>query len=259
MTQGKRSTDYDPIAEHYDETRGGLDRGRRQARLLASLLNSAQDVLDIGCGTGVVGLGLVELGYRVTGVDLSGAMLRQALDRLDGRAVNGDAGSLPFAGGSFAQAYSVWVLHHVADIASVLREVARLLAPGGRYIVIPAGSDTFGEPDPALAIMEAMRRRLTRLERGWLGTADDLPPLAAAAGLRVAAVHELGPHSYEESPETLASGIANRAYSYLQGVDEDAWKREVEPAIAAIRALPDADRAVKHWTRAFPMVVLERP
>ncbi|HEU4760176.1 MAG TPA: methyltransferase domain-containing protein, partial [Dehalococcoidia bacterium] len=160
---------------------------------------------------------------------------------------------------SFDQAYSVWVLHHVGDIAAALREVARVLRPGGRFVVVPQGAQPVGEPDPALELAGELARRV----RGpaadrWIGTAEDLPHLAPAAGLRVAGLHELPPHSYEESPETLARAIEQRAFSYLRDLDEGTWKRDVEPIIAAIRALPDAQRAVKHWSRPPPIVILKR-
>lgn len=259
MSEGKRPSDFDPVADRYDEIRGGLARGHRLARELDPFLRRDGPVLDIGTGTGVVALGLAELGYRVVGLDLSRGMLRHALPRLGGLVVQGDARSLPFADASFDQAYSVWVLHHVGDIAAALRGIARLLRPGGRYLVVPAGSEPVGEPDPALELWSALRRRLRGPESDhWVGTADDLPRLAPAADLRVAAVHPLEPHSYEESPEGLARAIEERAYVCLTDVADAAWKREVEPTVAAIRALPDASRPVKRWVRPFPMVVLER-
>ncbi len=258
MSEPKRSSKFDLIAEHYDATRGGIERGRRQAALLAPFLRRDRPVLDIGAGTGVVALGLTELGYQVIGVDLSRGMLCRALDRLDGRAVAGDALALPFVSASFDQAYSVWVLHHVGDMAGALREVARVLRPHGRYGVLPQGARPVGERDPALQLVEQMRRRLMR-ERPWAGNADDLPELAPQAGLRMVEVRDLEPHSYEESPESQARALENRAYSYLVDVDDETWKREVEPTIAAIRALPNPEQPVKRWAVPPPMVILERP
>ncbi len=114
-------------------------------------------------------------------------------------------------------------------------------------------------PDPANEIARALARRIRGPDADrWTGTADDLPDLAPAAGLRVAAVHPFEPHSYEESPENLARAIERRGFSYLTGVDGDTWKREVEPAVAAIRALPDPERPVKRWSHPPALVVLER-
>ena len=260
MSGPARPSDFDPVAARYDATRGGEERGRRLARELDPFLRRDTPVLDIGAGTGVVALGLTELGHRVVAADLSRGMLRQALPRLGGLAVQGDARCLPFRDASFEQAYSVWLLHHVGDIRAALREVARVLRPDGRYLVVPAGADPLGAPDPANEIARGMQRRVLgpKADR-CAGNANDLPDLAPAAGLRVAGVYPLEPHSYEESPETLARAIEERAFAYLWDVDEETWRREVEPAIAAIRALPDPDRPVTRRVRPFPMVVLERP
>lgn len=257
MGERERPRDYDLIAPRYDETRGGLDRGRRQARILAPFLDKNRPALDIGVGTGVVGAGLMEMGFQIVGVDRSREMLSRAQPRLGGWVVQGNATRLPFPAAVFEQAYSVWVLHHVGDIAAALREVARVLRPGGLYLVLPQGGGPVGKPDLALQLIEEMRRRLMR-PRGWAGNVDDLRRLAPASGLRVSGVQELEPHSYEESPERLAWGVENRAFSYLTDIDEETWRGIVEPTIAAIRALPDAHRPVKRWSQAPPMVMLER-
>jgi ubiquinone/menaquinone biosynthesis C-methylase UbiE len=257
MGERERPRDYDLIAPLYDETRGGQDRGRHQARILARFLDKNRPALDIGVGTGVVGAGLKEVGFQVVGVDRSREMLSRALPRLGGWVVQGNATRLPFPAAVFQQAYSVWVLHYVGDIAAALREVARVLRPGGLYLVLPQGGEQVSKPDPALQLIEQMRRRLMR-PRGWAGNADDLRRLAPPSGLRVSGVQKVEPHSYEESPERLAWGIENRAYTYLADVGDETWHGIVEPTIAAIRALPDAHRPVKRWSQAPPMVILER-
>ena len=64
------SIPFDRVAGTYDETRGGLDRGRRLARILAELLPERARLLEVGVGTGAVAAGLTELGRTVVGVDL---------------------------------------------------------------------------------------------------------------------------------------------------------------------------------------------
>lgn len=257
MGERERPSGYDLIAPLYDETRGGLDRGRRQARILAPFLDKSQPALDIGVGTGVVGAGLNEMGFQIVGVDRSREMLSRALLRLGGSVVRGDATRLPFPAAAFQQAYSVWVLHHVGDIAAALREVARVLRPDGLCLVLPQGGTSVGKPDPAMQLIEEMRGRLMR-PRGWAGNADDLRRLAPASGIRVSGVREVEPHSYAESPERLAWGIENRLFTYLMDVDDETWRSIVEPTIAALRALPDAQRPLKRWSRPPPMVILKR-
>ncbi|NEA43407.1 class I SAM-dependent methyltransferase, partial [Streptomyces sp. SID11385] len=76
--------DYDDEAAHYDESRGGLPRARAAAEALAGLLpRRTRTVVDLACGTGIVGGCLREAGYTVLGVDLSAGMLARAAGRLD--------------------------------------------------------------------------------------------------------------------------------------------------------------------------------
>ena len=117
-----RSRSFERIADRYDETRGGEDRGRRFAANLLPLLDARLPTLEIGIGTGVVAMGLAGLGCRVFGVDISPAMLSRARGRLGPRVAIGDARRLPVAEASFAGAYSVWVLHVVGNVPAVLAE-----------------------------------------------------------------------------------------------------------------------------------------
>ena len=117
------SLPFDRIAESYDETRGGEDRGRRFATELARFLDPALPLLEVGVGTGVVALGLTELGYGVVGVDLSLPMLQAAGRRVGARILQCDARRLPFADGSFDQAYSACVLHVVGDVPALAGSV----------------------------------------------------------------------------------------------------------------------------------------
>jgi ubiquinone/menaquinone biosynthesis C-methylase UbiE len=186
-----RSLPFDRVAETYDETRGGEDRGRRFAAELNQFLDPTRPVLEVGVGTGVVAMGLAELGHHVVGIDLSLPMLEAAERRIGPKVIRGDARRLPFADGSFDQAYSVWVLHVVGDVKGVLAEVARVLRPGGKYLVVPAvgerPADPVGQPiwdmqrslDP-----EGIRRGPSRAPGGGGRPSRGRGSLVAAARLR---------------------------------------------------------------------------
>jgi ubiquinone/menaquinone biosynthesis C-methylase UbiE len=99
------------------------------------------DVLDVGCGQGIDLANYAKAGAAVTGVDLTPRhveLARAQLEALglDGTVVLGDAESLPFAADSFDRVASNGVLHHTPDIAAALREVRRVLRPGGEARVI---------------------------------------------------------------------------------------------------------------------------
>ena len=99
------------------------------------------DVLDVGCGQGIDLVRYARAGARATGVDLTPrhvelAQAHLAAMQLPGTAVVGDAERLPFADAMFDRVSSNGVLHHTPDIAAALREIRRVLRPGGEARVI---------------------------------------------------------------------------------------------------------------------------
>ena len=95
-------------------------------------------VLEIGCGTGVHTRLLADAGALVSAVDLTPTAVdltrkRLALHDLEADVREADAESLPFADASFDFVWSWGVIHHSSDTAAVVAEVARVLAPGGRF------------------------------------------------------------------------------------------------------------------------------
>ena len=110
-----------------------------EVRLLGEV--AGRDVLEVGCGAAQCARWLAGQGARVTGFDLSGRQLRHArrIDEQLGRAplrlVQADATALPFADASFDLACSAFgAVPFVADSARLMREVARVLRPGGRWV-----------------------------------------------------------------------------------------------------------------------------
>ena len=92
-------------------------------------------LLDIGCGTGAYAAALAELGWTVTGVDLSEDMLRRAREK-GVNAVRADAADLPFEDASFDAALSIFTHSDFDDFPAALREVARVLRPGAQFVYI---------------------------------------------------------------------------------------------------------------------------
>ena len=98
-------------------------------------------VLEIGCGVATDGLQFARAGATYTGVDLTEAAVELARKNFASAGMPGefrvsDAENLDFADESFDIVYSHGVLHHTPDIETAVREVHRVLKPGGRAIVM---------------------------------------------------------------------------------------------------------------------------
>jgi len=127
-------------------------------------------VLEIGCGCGSEAELFARAGSYYTAFDLTNAAVsitrrRFQLTNLKSTFVQGDAENLPFADGSFDVVYSHGVLHHTPDTARTIREIHRVLCPGGRAIVMLYYRDSFNYR-VNLGIVRRLRAHLLRLELG---------------------------------------------------------------------------------------------
>lgn len=230
------SVPFDRVAATYDATRGGMERGRRLAVVIAGLLPARGPLLEVGVGTGTVSAGLAELGRDMVGVDLSLPMLAVARERLPGRIAAADALRLPVRTGSVAGACLVHVLHLVADVPQTLAEVARVLRPGGTLVA----TGLSGEPGQGDLAEEfgGMQERLGNTRR------DDDPDLiirlAADAGFDL--VDRREEPARPMSPRAAADMTEARSMAWTWSIDAETWAAVVEPALARVRALPDQDR-----------------
>jgi Methylase involved in ubiquinone/menaquinone biosynthesis len=105
-------------------------------------------VLEIGCGLGTDGAQFAKAGADYTGVDLTDAAVKFAqrrfeLFQLPGAFRTADAEKLDFADDSFDVVYSHGVLHHTPDTAGAIREIYRVLKPGGRAVVMLYHRDSY--------------------------------------------------------------------------------------------------------------------
>jgi SAM-dependent methyltransferase len=166
--------------------------------------------LELGCGTGFFLLNLMQAGLAKSGsvTDLSPGMVRAALrnaERLgldvDGRVA--DAERIPYDDDTFDVVVGHAVLHHIPDVELALREVLRVLKPGGRFVFA-------GEPT---RIGDFYARRLGALTwkaattitklpalRGWRRPQEELDESSRAAALEaVVDIHVFDPAELEDT------------------------------------------------------------
>jgi SAM-dependent methyltransferase len=147
---------YDDIADWYEEQFLSADDPIGVSRALRELLGDGGGMcLEIGCGTGVHAALVRELGWTPVGVDLSSGMLRHARGRLP--VVQADAGRLPLRDNSVPAVVAMMVHTDMPEYPSVLREVARVLRPGGVLVhvgVHPCFCGGFADAgDPAAVVI----------------------------------------------------------------------------------------------------------
>lgn len=130
------------LAPVYDMVYGGmLQPGRRRA-VARMVLGPGDRVLEVGVGTGM-GLDLYPRWARVTGIDLSRAMLDRARARLAEISARAhielremDATSMDFEEGTFDVVYAPYILNVVPNPLAVAAEMRRVCRPGGRIILL---------------------------------------------------------------------------------------------------------------------------
>jgi ubiquinone/menaquinone biosynthesis C-methylase UbiE len=127
--------------EHWNETPLFLSEAQRYEcypwlyEVAEFRKHSGERVLEIGCGTGCDLLQFAKHGAEAFGIDVTQKHLELARQRVAGRAEVrfGDATSIPFPDAYFDFVYSHGVLHHVDRPAAVVKEILRVLKPGGRF------------------------------------------------------------------------------------------------------------------------------
>lgn len=132
---------YDRISAVYDamERMMGSREAEWRQRLMSKI--EGRDVLEVGVGTGR-NFPLYPKGLRVTAIDFSSGMLRRAqakldrLDRSDITLLGADVQDLPFGARSFDTVITTCVFCSVPDPIQGLKEIARVLRPTGRLVML---------------------------------------------------------------------------------------------------------------------------
>ncbi len=217
---------FDRIASRYDLLNrvlsGGIDSLWRRSvvRELPAAAPGTLRLLDLATGTADQILGILAADDRVgsaVGVDISSGMLELGRTKLQARSLDhrvdlqlADAMTLPFAAGSFDVATMAFGIRNVVDPPCALREILRVLRPGGRVVILEFSVPRFA---PVRALYLGYFRHVLPRVGGWISgdraayrylnqTAETFPAGEAFCGL----LREAG--FSEVSHRALTLGIA---------------------------------------------------
>ncbi len=190
--QSQSQAFFASTAGHWDRLRADLFGGHFDLSGFLALLDPGATVGDLGCGTGKTAEMLAVFVHKVVAVDASGAMIKAARQRLRGH-VNvelhkASLEDLPLDDASLDVAFLSLVLHHVSEPLRVFQEVARVVRPGGRVVVVD---------------MQQHERNEYRQQMGhvWLGFArSQLEAWLCQAGLSLMHFVNLPPEPAAKGP-----------------------------------------------------------
>lgn len=211
---------FSSLGPTYDRVGALLSLGQdpRWRRFLVSRLprQPGASVLDVATGTGLVAERLLRRGFAVTGLDQSPEMLAVARRRFGPAVelVEANASRLPFPSASFDHLTFTYLLRYVDDPAATLRELARVVRPGGTI-----ASLEFGLPAPPWSwawrryVDGALPAAGRRLPPGWHEVGRFLGPSIREFWTRwplprqLAAWHEAGTEGVRYRRLSLGAGV----------------------------------------------------
>ena len=172
--QSQSEAFFASAAGQWDRLRRDLFGSASALHALPALLDPKWTVGDLGCGTGETSAALAPFVARVIGVDRSGEMLQAARRRLRelpaAEVRRGELEALPIEDGELDAAVMLLVLHHVPDPAAAIKEAARVIKSGGRFVLCDM-------------LPHEHEEYKTQMGHVWLGFSEDqLRRMATSAG-----------------------------------------------------------------------------
>lgn len=228
---------FEAVDRRFYEWNHPLHGDRPFSRLFPYERYRDHDVLEVGCGMGTMAMNWARAGARVTAVDLNPTAIAQTSARfellgLHGRVEQADGRTLPYADGEFDYAWSWGVLHHSPELGCSLRELLRVVRPGGGF-----------------GLMLYNRRSilhwyLTEYVEGFLHRERRfLSPLELASRYGDAGREEGNPHTWpvtEGEVRVILEPLCNDVSARVLGTDLDGTLAMV---------LPGLDRVIPRWAK----------
>jgi SAM-dependent methyltransferase len=210
------------------------------AALDAAHVTAGTRLLDAGCGAGLLALLAHLRGAQVTALDAAPALLTVVRERVPAADVReGDLEALPFADASFDAVTAVNSIFYAADMAAAVRELARVVRPGGRVVITawgpPERSEVLTDLFSAVAPLMPPSPPGKRAKPGALSQPGELAAILQRTGLRVVDEGEVSCPFVFPSPE-----ISWRAH-HSAGPNQLAIAHSGENVVRAVYA--EVDRA----------------
>lgn len=217
---------------------------QRAETLMRLAIAPGESVLDIGSGPGFLATQIAEQTGpegSVLGVDVSQAMVRRSTERNDKpwvSYVQGDATNLPTQSACFDAVVSTQVAEYMPDLAPYCTEIARVLKPGGRALILTTDWDgvRWHSQDPArmARILDAHRKTVAQSNVPRV-----LAPYLQAAGLVVTDVSCFEIVNLDQQPGAYSANMTQSVASYARAeglISEDdlaAWAIEQDELVAS--------------------------
>lgn len=138
-------TYFNQVAPEWDKMRTQFfsETVREKVYAIAGV-HEGEQAADIGAGTGFIAEGLRQKGLRVIAVDQSEMMLEKLEKRFDGVDCRlGTEDHLPIPSATVHYAFANMYLHHVEDPPSAIKEMARIVQPGGKVVITDLDEHSF--------------------------------------------------------------------------------------------------------------------
>jgi ubiquinone/menaquinone biosynthesis C-methylase UbiE len=200
VRQKKEGTIWNKLAAGYDARtlqtfKGAYELSIRKA---SNVLSPQDRVLEVGCGTGIMALGVAPYVKKVIATDISPAMIAVAQDKAERQGVTNvefytrDGYALPYELHAFDAVLLFNVLHFVKEPARILQEAHRLLKSSG-YLI--SATDCYAEPVPVTTRLKLGLQRFLKLVGvipfAWYYHKQDLHTLFEAHGFDIIETEDL--------------------------------------------------------------------